>query len=46
MEHFYLLIMNNRKEVFFLVGPTCTGKSKVAIELGKKYPLVDMGWQS
>ena len=26
MEHFYLLIMNNRKEVFFLVGPTCTGK--------------------
>ncbi len=38
MEHFYLLIMNNTKKVFFLVGPTCTGKSKVAIELVKKHP--------
>ncbi len=30
--------MSYKKEVFFLVGPTCTGKSKIAIELLKKHP--------
>ena len=30
--------MTFRKEIFFLVGPTCTGKSKIAVELLKKYP--------
>ncbi len=30
--------MTFRKEIFFLVGPTCTGKSKIAVELLKKHP--------
>ena len=30
--------MSNKKDVFFLVGPTCTGKSKIAVELLKKHP--------
>ena len=30
--------MKHEEKVFFLVGPTCTGKSKIAIELLKKYP--------
>ena len=31
-------MMSNKKEILFLVGPTCTGKSKIAIALLKKYP--------
>ena len=38
MEQSYLSIMVHNKEIFFLVGPTCTGKSKIAIELLKKHP--------
>ncbi len=30
--------MSYKKEIFFIVGPTCTGKSKVAVELLKKHP--------
>ena len=30
--------MKNKLKVFFLVGPTCSGKSRIAIELCKKYP--------
>lgn len=30
--------MSCKKEIFFIVGPTCTGKSKIAIELLKKHP--------
>ncbi len=30
--------MKNKQKVFFLVGPTCSGKSRIAVELCKKYP--------